>query len=92
MLATAEVSLWTASGQFPVLSVLEGKLKRMVFTSLRGDPCVHSGEKGDIRISVCTHVDELVVCAKKKAREASTRQFKSQDSEFSTRTGRSSRI
>ena len=35
--------------------------------------------------NVC--IDELVVCAKKKAREASAGQFKSQDFEFSTQDG-----
>ena len=71
---------------------LDGKLKRMCFTSLPGDPCIHSGGKGDIRTSVCMHVAELVVRAKKKVREASVRQFESQDLEFSTGTGRSSLI
>ena len=81
-----------ASGQFPVLSVPRRKAQAHVFHVYSGDPCIYSGGKGDIRTSVCMHVAELVVRAKKKAREASVRQFESQDLEFSTGTGLSSLV
>jgi hypothetical protein len=83
---------WLPQASFQFNQFLDRELKRMCFTSLLGDPCVYSGGKSDIRTSVCMHVAELVVRAKKKAREASVRQFESQDLEFSTGTGRSSLI
>ena len=66
---------------------LDRKLKHMGFAPLPGDPCAYSRGKGDSRTNVCIHVDDLMVCAKKKAREAFVRQFKSQDFEFSTQDG-----
>ena len=83
---------WLPQASFQFNQFLDRELKRMCVTSLPGDPCVYSGGKSDIRTSVCMHVAELVVRAKKKAREASVRQFESQDLEFSTGTGRSSLI
>ena len=50
----------------------------MGFVPLPGDPCAYTRGKGDKRTNVCIHVDDLMVCAKKQAREAFVRQLKSQ--------------
>jgi hypothetical protein len=66
---------------------MDHRLKLMGFKPLAGDPCAYTRGKGDTKVNIGIHVDDLLVCGRREARLKFLSQLSKETFEYTSQDG-----